>query len=88
MLKFRNHIVVPKDKSLKKEILDETHRSKYTVHPGGNKMYQDLKILYWWENMKREIAQFVRSCLTCQQIKAEHQKISGLLPPLDIHEWK
>ena len=51
VLKFRNHLVVPKDESLKKEILDETHRSKYTVHPGGNKMYQDLKSIYWWENM-------------------------------------
>ena len=56
MLKFRNRLVVPKDEGLKKEMLDETHRSKYTVHPGGNKMYQDLKSLYWWENMKREIA--------------------------------
>ena len=46
VLKFRNHLVVPKDEGLKKEILDETHRSKYTVHPGGNKIYQDLTSLY------------------------------------------
>ena len=46
VLKLRNRLVVPKDEGLKKEILDETHHSKYTVHPGGNKMYQDLKSLY------------------------------------------
>ena len=88
VLKFRNLLVVSKDEGLKKEMLDETHRSKYTVHPGGNKMYQDLKNLYWWENMKREIAQLVRARLTCQQVKAEHQKLSGLLQLLEITEWK
>ena len=56
VLKFRNRLVIPKYEGLKKEILDETHRSKYTVQPGSNKMYQDLKSLYWWENIKREIA--------------------------------
>ena len=79
VLSFRNRMVVPKDEGLKKEILEEAHRSKYTVHLGGNKMYQDLKSLYWWENMKKEIAQFVQTCLICQQVKTEHQKSSGLL---------
>ena len=86
VLWFQNRIVVPKDEGLKREILEETHRSKYTVHPGGNKMYQDLKSLYWWENMKKEIARFVQTCLICQQVKAEHQKPSGLLQPLEIPE--
>ena len=72
MLKFQNRIVVPKNEGLKREILEETHRSKYTVHLGGNKMYQDLKSLYWWENMKKKIARFVQTCLICQQVKAEH----------------
>ena len=84
VLKFMNRLMVPKDEGLKKEILNETHRSKYTVHPGGNKMYQDLKSLYWWENMKREIAQFGRACLICQQVKVEYQKPSELLQPLEI----
>ena len=79
---------MPKDEGLKKEILEETHRSKYTVHPGSNKMYQDLKLLYWWDNMKKEIAQYVHTCLTCQQVKTEHQKPSNLLQPLEIPEWK
>ena len=51
-------------------------------------MYQDLKELYLWDNMKKEIAQFIQTCLTCQHIKAEHQKLSGLLQPLEVPEWK
>ena len=66
VLRFRNRIVVPTEEGLKKKILEETHRSKYTIHPGGNKMYQYLKSLYWWESMKKEIAQFVQTCLICQ----------------------
>ncbi|XP_071933762.1 uncharacterized protein [Coffea arabica] len=56
ILRFQNHVVVPNDEELKKEILEESHRSRYIVHPGSSKMYQDLKSLYWWDNMKAEIA--------------------------------
>ena len=63
ILRFRNRIVVPKDKGLKGKILEKTHRSKYMVHPGGNKIYQNLKSLYWWENMKKKIALFVQTYL-------------------------
>ena len=59
VLRFRKRIVVPKDERLKRKILEETCRFKYTVHSGENKMYQDLKSLYWWENMKKEIARFI-----------------------------
>ena len=79
ILRFQNRVVVPKDEEPKKEILEESHRSRYTVHPCSGKMYQDLKSLYWWDNMKAEIAQFVQRCLTCQQVKIEHKKSSGLL---------
>ena len=51
--------MVPKDEGLKKEILEETHHSRYTVHPDSDKIYQDLKGLYWWDNMKVEIVQFI-----------------------------
>ena len=88
ILRYRNRLVVPQDKDIKREILEETHRSRYTVHPGKTKMYQDLKKLYWWDGMKKEVAQFVQTCLTCQQIKVEHQKPSGLLQPLEVPEWK
>ena len=66
VLRFRNRIKVPKDEGFKKEILEEAHRSKYTVHLRGNKIYQNLKSLYWWENIKKEIARFVQTCLICQ----------------------
>nr|XP_027078768.1 uncharacterized protein LOC113702032 [Coffea arabica] len=86
ILRYCNRFVIPQDQELKRKILEEAHRSRYTVDPGTTKMYQDLKKLYWWAGMKREIAQFVQTCLTCQQIKAEHQKPSGLLQPLEVPE--
>ncbi|KAL4032914.1 hypothetical protein IC575_005997 [Cucumis melo] len=58
------------------------------MHPGSTKMYQDLKRVYWWRNMKREVAEFVSRCLVCQQVKAPRQKPAGLLQPLSIPEWK
>ena len=57
-------------------------------HPGGNKMYQDLKKLYWWNNMKKEIGEYVSKCYTCQLINIEHRKPAGELKPLPIPEWK
>ena len=84
ILRYRNRLVVSKDEDLKREILEETHRSKYTVHPEGNKMYQNMKSLYWWEGMKKEIARFVQTYLVCQRVKAEHQKPSGLLQSLEV----
>ncbi|XP_071926121.1 uncharacterized protein [Coffea arabica] len=88
VLRFRDRIVVPKDEEIRKEILEESHRSKYTIHPGVTKMYHDVKGLYWWEGLKKDVAEYVQKCLTCQQVKAEHQKPSGLLQPLEIPEWK
>ncbi|GKG27145.1 putative reverse transcriptase domain-containing protein [Tanacetum coccineum] len=56
------------------------HKSKYSIHPGSEKMYQDMKKLYWWPNMKSNIATYVSKCLTCAKVKAEHQPA--------IPEWK
>jgi transposase InsO family protein len=58
------------------------------MHPGSNKMYHDLKSLYWWTRMKREIAKYVSECDTCQRIKASHLKVAGTLQPLPIPSWK
>ncbi|GKE42706.1 putative reverse transcriptase domain-containing protein, partial [Tanacetum coccineum] len=69
-------------------IMHESHKSKYSVHPGSNKMYQDMKQLYWWPNMKADIATYVSKCLTCLRVKAEHQKPSGLLVQPSIPQWK
>ena len=81
-------LCVPDVIELKKEIMEEAHSSAYAMHPGSTKMYQTLRDHYWWRGMKREIAEFVSKCLTCQQIKIEHQKPAGLLQPLSIPEWK
>ena len=65
-------------------MLKEHHGSSFAVHPGGTKMYQDLKRQYWWKGMKKDVAKFVAKCLTCQQVKIEHQKPAGMLQPLSI----
>jgi hypothetical protein len=58
------------------------------LHPGSEKMYQDLKKRFWWYCVKREIAEYVAVCDSCQRIKAEHQRRAGLLQPLQIPQWK
>nr|GEZ42567.1 putative reverse transcriptase domain-containing protein [Tanacetum cinerariifolium] len=63
-------------------IMHESYKSKYSVHLGSDKMYQDMKKLYWWPNMKADIATYVSKCLTCAKVKAEHQRPSGLLRSL------
>ncbi|GJU66302.1 putative reverse transcriptase domain-containing protein [Tanacetum coccineum] len=68
--------------------MHELHKCKYSIYPGSNKMYQDLKLLYWWLNMKADIATYVSKCLTCAKVKAEHQKPSGLLQQPEIPVWK
>ncbi|GJV89862.1 putative reverse transcriptase domain-containing protein [Tanacetum coccineum] len=69
-------------------IMDEAHKSKYSVHPGADKMYYDLRDRYWWPGMKKDIAEYVSRCLTCLKVKAEHQRPSGLLQQPEIPIWK
>ncbi|GJV51573.1 putative reverse transcriptase domain-containing protein, partial [Tanacetum coccineum] len=69
-------------------IMYESHKSKYYIYPGSDKMYQDVKKLYWWPNMKVNIATYVSKCLTCAKVKAEHQRPSGLLVQPEIPQWK
>ncbi|GJY88553.1 putative reverse transcriptase domain-containing protein [Tanacetum coccineum] len=85
---FRNRVWFPLFGGLRDLIMHESHKSKYSIHPGSNKMYQDLKPLYWWPNMKADIATYVGKCLTCAKVKAEHQKPSGLLQQPKIPVWK
>ncbi|KAL0536475.1 hypothetical protein IC582_025424 [Cucumis melo] len=87
-LLFERRLCVPSDSAVKTELLSEAHSSPFSMHPGSTKMYQDLKRVYWWRNMKREVAEFVSKCLVCQQVKAPRQKPAGLLQPLSIPEWK
>nr|GEW74543.1 reverse transcriptase domain-containing protein [Tanacetum cinerariifolium] len=74
--------------NLRTLIMHESHKLKYYVHLGSDKMYQDMKQLYWWPNMKADIATYVSKCLTCLQVKAENQKPSGLLVQPGIPQWK
>ena len=87
-LMLGNRIYVPKVDDLRREILDEAHSAPYAMHPGSSKMYQMLKSHFWWPKMKKEVAEFVSKCMTCQQIKSEHQAPVGKLHPLPIPEWK
>ncbi|GJV23303.1 putative reverse transcriptase domain-containing protein, partial [Tanacetum coccineum] len=85
---FDKRIWLPRYGGLRNLIMHESHKSKYSIHPGSDKMYQDLKQLYWWPNMKADIATYVSKCLTCAKVKAEHQKPSGLLQQPEIPVWK
>ncbi|TYK04865.1 pol protein [Cucumis melo var. makuwa] len=87
-LLFERRLCVPSDSAVKTELLSEGHSSPFSMHPGSTKMYQDLKWVYWWRNMKKEVAEFVSKCLVCQQVKAPRQKPTCLLQPLSVPEWK
>ena len=87
LLKYKGQIYVSMDSDIRREILDELHTTPYSLHPAMTKMYQDLRTLYWWSGMKRDVVDYVAKCLTCQQVKAEHQRPVGLLQPLGIPEW-
>ena len=78
-LYFKDRVCVPNDCELKKAILDEAHHGSFSIHPGSTKMYQDLKMSFWWSRMKRDVTKFVTKCLVCQRVKAEHQVPSGLM---------
>nr|GEU66934.1 putative reverse transcriptase domain-containing protein [Tanacetum cinerariifolium] len=85
---FKGRLWLPLFRGIRDMIMHESHKSKYSIHPGSDKMYQDLQKLYWWPNMKADIATFVSKCLTCAKVKAEHQTPSGLLQQHEILEWK
>nr|GEY72514.1 putative reverse transcriptase domain, ribonuclease H-like domain, aspartic peptidase domain protein [Tanacetum cinerariifolium] len=85
---LNNRSWLPYYGDLRTLIMHESHKSKYSVHPGSDKIYQDMKLLYWWPNMKADIATYVNKCLTCLRVKAEHQKPSGLLLQPKIPQWK
>ncbi|GJV76848.1 putative reverse transcriptase domain-containing protein [Tanacetum coccineum] len=85
---FGNRVWLPRFGGLRDLVMHESHKSKYSIHLGTDKIYQDLKPLYWWLNMKADIATYVSKCLTCANVKAEHQKPSGLLQQPEILVWK
>ena len=86
--RYHGRKCVPEEGDLQKRILEEAHKSEFTIHPGINKMYQDLKKMFWWPGMKVDVARLVNKCLVCQKVKIEHQKPAGMLQHLEIPEWK
>jgi hypothetical protein len=88
VLWYKGCICVPSVKELMDKILHDAHEFAYSIHPGGSKMYHDLKATYWWYGMKRDIAEYVALCDTCWQVKAEHQRPAGWLQPLQVPERK
>ncbi|KAL0305050.1 UNVERIFIED_CONTAM: Transposon Ty3-I Gag-Pol polyprotein [Sesamum calycinum] len=89
MLLNGKHICVPDVEELRTEIMHEAHYAPYAMHPGSTKMYRDLRPYYWWPTMKKDVAEFVARCLTCQQVKAEHQApaVSDRDPRFTSHFW-
>ncbi|XP_066323531.1 uncharacterized protein [Miscanthus floridulus] len=85
---FGKRIYVPKVKAIYDAILREAHDSTYSIHPGSTKMYLDLKEKYWWYGLKKDVAEYIAICDTCQRVKAKHQQPAGLLQPMKIPEWK
>ncbi|GKB56777.1 reverse transcriptase domain-containing protein [Tanacetum coccineum] len=81
---IKNQSWLPLFSNLRDLIMHKSHKLEYSIHPGSDKMYQDLKKLYWWPNMKVIIAEYVGKCLTCSRVKAECQKPSGLLVQPEI----
>ena len=86
-VRFRGRLCVPQKSQVKEDILKEAHCTRYTIHPGENKMYQDLKKTYWWKRMKIDVAKYVASCGICQRVKAEHKSPAGKLQSLEVPMW-
>ncbi|GKD68719.1 putative nucleotidyltransferase, ribonuclease H, partial [Tanacetum coccineum] len=85
---FKNRVWLPLFGGLRDLIMHESYKLKYSIYPSSDKMYQDTNKLYWWPNMKADIATYVSKCLTCAKVKDEHQRPSGLLQQPEIPEWK
>jgi hypothetical protein len=88
VMKYKNQLVVPGNEELRRKILDEAHQSKLSIHPGSNKMYHDLRQLYWWSNMKQDITRYIMECDIFGRVKADHLRRPGFLQPLPIPVWK
>jgi len=88
ILRFRERVCVPRNRVLRKMLLDEGHKSRLSIHPGMTKMHKDLKSTFWWTGINTDVTNYVASCLVCQKAKIEHQRPGGTFEPLDIPQWK
>ena len=88
VLRYQRRLCVSNVDGLREKIIEEAHGSRYSIHPGATLMYRDLRDIYWWNGMKRDVAKFVSRCSNCQQVKAEHQRLGGLTRDIGIPIWK
>ncbi|WMV30081.1 hypothetical protein MTR67_023466, partial [Solanum verrucosum] len=88
VLRHQGRLCVPDVDGLRETIVEEAHGSRYSIHPGATKVYRELREIYWWNEMKRDIADFVARCSNCQQVKAKHQGPGGLTQDIDTPTWK
>ena len=88
VLYCQNRLCVPNVSGFRKSIIEEVHHSRYSIHPGSTKMYHDLKGMFWWGGMKKDLAEFVAQCPNYQQVKVEHQKLGGNMQRIEIPTWK
>ena len=79
---------MPHKVEIRRHILAKAHNSHYSVHQGGTKMYRDLRQYFWWNNIKKETAEYMDKCLAYKKVKLEHQRSVGELRPLEISTWK
>ncbi|XP_070010561.1 uncharacterized protein [Nicotiana sylvestris] len=87
-LRYRGRLCVLDVNGLRERIMSEAHNSRYSIHPGSTKMYHDLKEVYWWNDMKKNIADFVAKCPNCQQVKVEHQRPGDRGAQFTANFWK
>ena len=88
ILRYQGRLCVLDVDGLRKRILDEAHMSRYVVHPSSTKMHQHLKTIYWWNNMKCDVANYVAKCLNCQQVKVKHLRPGGTSQEISLPLWK
>nr|XP_016481553.1 PREDICTED: uncharacterized protein LOC107802553 [Nicotiana tabacum] len=84
VLRYKDRLCVPDVGGLREQIMEEVHQYRYSIHPETTKMYHDLRQLYWWNGMKRNVVEYVAQCPNWQQVKIEHQKLGGLLRSMEI----
>ena len=87
-MRYQGRLCVPNVDVLRNRILEEAHWSRYSIHPGSTKMYHDLRVVFWLEGLKKDIAEFVDKCPNCHQVKDEHQNPGGFLQEIQVPTWK
>ncbi|KAF3630204.1 hypothetical protein T459_31736 [Capsicum annuum] len=88
ILLCQGRLCVPSVDDIRQRILAEVHGARYSIHPGATKMYRNLRKIYWWSGMKRDVAEFVAKCSTCQKVKIDHHKPSCPMQKFSIPTWK